>query len=78
MSETSPIKSYRDKQKPPLSQAELAARLNVTRFTVMRWEAGAKPDLDLLSKITEQTGIPARELRPDLVEKHEEIFGGAA
>lgn len=77
MSQINPIKSFREAQTPAMSQAELARLLNVSRFTVLRWERDGKPDRDKLPKITEVTGIPAKELRPDLVEKHEEIFGGA-
>jgi transcriptional regulator with XRE-family HTH domain len=69
------IKTYRETQK--LSQGELGEKIGVTRFTIMRWEQDGKPDESKLKKIEEVTGIPAKELRPDLVEKHEEIFGGA-
>lgn len=73
-----PLRAYRLSQEPPLSRAELADKLGVGRPTVFRWESGSrKIDESLIPFISEKTGIPARDLRPDLVEKHEEIFGGA-
>lgn len=79
MQGTHPLKSYREKQTPKLSQAALADRLGVARLTVIRWETGErKIDQSLLPGVSEKTGIPAKELRPDLIEKHEEIFGGAS
>lgn len=77
MSENHPIKAYRESQTPPLSQGEFGTRVGVTRFTVIRWESGAPVDEKKLQAVSKETGIPAKELRPDLVEKHEEIFGVA-
>lgn len=75
----SPLKTFRQKHEPKLSQAALAAQLGVTRLTVTRWESGArKIDPDLVPLVAEKTGIPAKELRPDIVEKHLEIYGEAA
>lgn len=75
----SPLRTFRHRQKPKLSQAALAGRLGVTRLTVTRWESGArKIDPDLVPTVAERTGIPAKELRPDLIEKHEKMFGGVA
>lgn len=68
MQATHPIRAYRERQQPPISQGELGERIGVTRFTVGRWEDGGRPDKDLLAKITEVTGVSARELRPDLAE----------
>lgn len=69
MAEDHPLKSYRDSQQPPMSQQALADLLNVDRLTVHRWETNKrKPGPEHLPKITEKTGIPARDLRPDLVE----------
>lgn len=76
--EANPIKSYRERQKPPMSQGEFGSRVGVTRFTVMRWEKGAPIDEKKLPAVSKEIGIPAKELRADLVERHEEIFGGAA
>lgn len=64
-----PLKAYREKQDPRLSQGELADLLGVARETVTRWESGArKIDEQKLPVVSEKTGIPKRELRPDLAE----------
>jgi transcriptional regulator with XRE-family HTH domain len=74
-----PLKAFRRSQTPKLSQDALAKMLGVVRLTVLRWEnAQRKIDDDLLPIITEKTGIPAKDLRPDLLEKHEKLFGEAA
>lgn len=79
MQAISPLKAFRQKQEPKLSQAALAERLGVTRLTVTRWESGVrKIDPDLVPLVAERTGIPAKELRPDIVEKHLVIYGGRA
>ena len=71
-----PLRTYRLSHEPPLSQPELAQKLGVGRATVFRWETGSRKIREsLIHSISEKTGIPPRELRPDLVEKHEEIFG---
>lgn len=60
-----PLKTYRESNS--LSRDDLAALIGVDRATVFRWETGQrKPGVEKLSKITEVTGIPAKELRPDL------------
>lgn len=62
------LKDFRASQTPPLEVSDLAGRLNVSRSTVFRWESGVrKIDDRLLPKVVEVTGIPAKELRPDLV-----------
>jgi transcriptional regulator with XRE-family HTH domain len=64
-----PLKSYRERHRPPLSKADLAGVLGVARLTVHRWETGKRRiDRDLLKKVSEKTGIPSRKLRPDLAE----------
>jgi transcriptional regulator with XRE-family HTH domain len=78
MSADHPIRAYRERQSPPLSQGEFGERVGVTRFTVMRWEGGAPIDEKLLPAVSKETGIPARELRPDIAARHEEIFGELA
>lgn len=79
MARANPLSNFRKAQTPRLTQAGLAKLLDVTRTTIARWETGKrKPDEALLERITIKTGIPAKELRPDLIEKHEEIFGGAS
>lgn len=70
-----PLKKFRTDQDPPLSRKALADLLGVDRQTIYRWEtAKRKPEGDDLKKVIEKTGIPARELRPDLVE----LLGSAA
>jgi transcriptional regulator with XRE-family HTH domain len=69
MSAIHPLKTYRITHEPRLSQAALAAQLGVARMTVIRWENDrAKIDVSLIRSVAEKTGIPAKELRPDLVE----------
>jgi len=64
-----PLKAYRLRQDPRLSQEQFAKRLGVTRTTVARWETGTrKVDQDLLLKVVEETGIAPTELRPDLAD----------
>lgn len=77
MEEIHPIRAYRERQNPPMSQGQFAGKVGVTRFTVMRWEAGGPIDVKLLPAVSQEIGIAAGLLRPDLVEKHEEIFGAA-
>lgn len=70
-----PIKTYRKAQKPKMSQTRLAELLGVSRMTVLRWETGERQiALDKITDIAAKTGIPARDLRPDLTE----MFGSAA
>ena len=79
MQATHPLKDYRQNQTPKLSQAALAKDLGVARLTVIRWENGErKIDPSLLSTVAEKTGIPAKDLRPDLIEDYEKLFGEAA
>jgi transcriptional regulator with XRE-family HTH domain len=74
-----PLKAYRETQTPKMSQAALAKRLGVARLTVLRWETGErKIDPSNLPAVAEKTGIPAKELRPDLIAEHERLFGEAA
>lgn len=62
-----PLKAYRAAHR--LTQGALAHQLGVERETLARWETGVrKPDVDRLASIAALTGIPARELRPDLAE----------
>jgi transcriptional regulator with XRE-family HTH domain len=64
-----PLKAYREAQSPPLSQAALAKQLGVDRVTVARWEIGKRRiDTSSLPEISAKTGIPAKELRPDIAE----------
>lgn len=62
-----PLKAFRKKHKPPLSQQGLADLLGVDRVTVVRWETGVrKIGGDRLSDVSAKTGIPRGKLRPDL------------
>lgn len=66
--ETNPLKAYREDHQ--LSKAELARLLGVSRSIAHRWESGErKIGPDSLATVSEKTGIPKRELRPDLAEK---------
>ena len=61
------LKTYRTEQ--GLTQDALAKQLGVHPLTVSRWEIGArKIDTTKLDGISEKTGIPKRDLRPDLAE----------
>ena len=61
----SPLKAYRERE--GLTQSQLAARIGVARPSLARWETGArKIDRNLLARVTQETGITARKLRPDL------------
>jgi len=62
-----PLKTFRERQSPPLTHQTLADLLGVKRPTVSRWESGSrKIDGELIPRIVEKTGIPASKLRPDL------------
>jgi transcriptional regulator with XRE-family HTH domain len=67
MNESHPLKSYRERQEPPLTQEDLAKMIGVGKSTISRWEDGKrKIDDELVGVVTEITGIPPAELRPDL------------
>jgi transcriptional regulator with XRE-family HTH domain len=72
MESTHPLRDYRTRH--GLTQAELAGSLGVRRETLARWETRvSQPDRALLPTIEAKTGIPAKELRPDLAK----IMGAA-
>ncbi len=57
-----------------ITQEALGKELGVTGITVSRWETKArKIDDDLLTKVSEHTGIAPELLRPDLAK----LMGGA-
>jgi transcriptional regulator with XRE-family HTH domain len=67
MDDVHPLKAFREKQTPPLSQQQLADLLDVDRVTVTRWESGSRRvDETKLDLVSERTGIGAAQLRPDL------------
>lgn len=69
MESVHPLTAFRKNQEPPLSQGDLAVLLGVARETVTRWESGARKINELtLPVVAKKTGIPKRELRPDLAE----------
>jgi transcriptional regulator with XRE-family HTH domain len=60
-----PLREFRLKN--GMSQEKLGQMLGYHRLTIMKWESGRrKPSLSELPGISEKTGIPARDLRPDL------------
>jgi transcriptional regulator with XRE-family HTH domain len=62
-----PLKAYRTAK--GITQDALAKELGVSSITVSRWETGMrKIARDKLADVSEKTGIPKRELRPDLAE----------
>ena len=64
-----PLKTFRESQEPKLSRPALARLLGVDRLSVWRWEKRKQEiAVDLLAKVSEKTGIPTSELRPDLAE----------
>lgn len=76
MQASHPLKLYRERLSK--TRASLARDLSVSKTTVARWEEGIrKIDESKLSNVVRITGIPAKELRPDLVERHERLFGEA-
>ena len=62
-----PLKAWRDRQIPPLTQREAAKLLGVSEPTLSRWETGErKPSMRQLAGIQEKTGIAPVDLRPDM------------
>lgn len=69
MTQGHPLKTFREKHSPVMSQTDLARLLGVSRGYVLRLENGERqPGLKLLPVIEEKTGIPPKKLRPDLAE----------
>jgi transcriptional regulator with XRE-family HTH domain len=67
-----PLKKFRETHK--LSQSDLARLLDTSRSNVNRWESGERNiKSKMVPTISEKTGIPAAELRPDLAE----LMGGS-
>jgi transcriptional regulator with XRE-family HTH domain len=62
-----PLKTYREKNS--LTRAALARDLSVSKTTITRWEEGIRRiDETKVPHVASITGIPAKELRPDLAE----------
>jgi transcriptional regulator with XRE-family HTH domain len=62
-----PLQQFR--QMHGLSRATLAKRLGLSRSFLYRIEVGERmPGLDVTREISAETGIPEREIRPDLAE----------
>lgn len=61
------LKAYRASN--GITQDALAKELGVHPLSVSRWETGERRlDRGLLNLVSEKTGIPKRELRPDIAE----------
>lgn len=74
MTDANPLKAFRERQTPPMTKAELAKLLGVSRPVAHRWETGErKIGLEALQRVSEKTGIPKRDLRPDLNEAMSEV-----
>lgn len=64
-----PLTLYRNSYTPPITRAELAARLGVSPSSVTRWESGERrPDAETMARIATVTGIRPQDLRPDLAQ----------
>jgi transcriptional regulator with XRE-family HTH domain len=62
-----PLRKFR--QENEISQSEMARRLGLSRSFLQRVEAGTRmPGPDVTRKINAETGIPEREIRPDLAD----------
>lgn len=62
-----PLTAYRERHDPPISQAELARKLEISRSYLKRLENGERrPSVELLRRIRGSLGIAPSELRPDL------------
>jgi transcriptional regulator with XRE-family HTH domain len=67
MSALHPLMKFRLDQRPPMTQAELARRLGVSRSCINRIEGGTRQiGIELLPKAAKETGLPPAVLRPDL------------
>ena len=66
--ESHPLRLYRERHNPPLTQEQLAALLGTTKATVSRWESGKRvPKTRDLPRIAELTGIHPEELIPEAI-----------
>ena len=61
------------RKKKGITQEELAARLNVVRQTVSKWEKGLSvPDSELLIKLAEILEVPVSRLLGSKIEEEEQ------
>lgn len=73
-----PIRAFRLRQDPPLSQAAAGRMIGISATYLHRIESGEREvSSELLPVIRERMGIPADALRPDLVEQARAIIGAA-
>ncbi len=76
MQDSHPLENFRKKH--AMTRAALARHLSVSKTTVARWELGIRNiDETLVTRVAALTGIPAKELRPDAVQRHEAIYGSS-
>jgi len=75
MAEKHPLKVLAEyRARAGKNQTSLAKDLGVAEMTISRWETGdRKIGIKKLPLVSEKTGIPKRELRPDLAESMEEV-----
>lgn len=72
MAGNEPLKRYRTER--GITQDALAKELGVHPLTISRWETGErKIDAAYVPAVSEKTGIPKRDLRPDLAEVMREV-----
>lgn len=58
------LRKWREENR--LTQTELAERIGIDQPSLSRWERGGKIPAERVRKVSEVTGIPREELRPDL------------
>lgn len=64
-----PVRAFRLSQTPKLPMKKLADRIGTSTANLSRIENGLQPVSEiLLPKLLAETGIPAKQLRPDLAE----------
>lgn len=75
MSDTHPIRQFRQTHKPPISLEKLADLLvaegveeRPSAAKLSRIETGQPCPVDLLKPLQKITGVPAKDIRPDLAE----------
>ena len=64
-----PLRVFRERHNPPLSQEELADLFGVSRSAVTRWESGIRqPGKRQVPTILRITGLPLSAIRPDFAQ----------